>query len=106
MLILSASALAQPARQQWDRPMQLVRCSVDIKADPFTANTFIELEFYNPNKVEIEGLFRFNLNPGQAITAFQLDLNGHYRDGSIEEKGKATGAYNSIVGKRIDPCAA
>jgi TonB-dependent SusC/RagA subfamily outer membrane receptor len=103
MLILGVSALAQPVRQQWDRPMQLVRCSIDVKADPFTANTFIELEFYNPNKVEIEGLFRFSLNPGQAITAFQLDLNGRYRDGSIEEKGKATGAYNSIVGKRIDP---
>ena len=69
----------------------------------FTATTFIEMEFCNPNNQEIEGLYRFELKPGQVITAFQLDLNGKYRDGSIEEKWKATNAYNSIVGKRIDP---
>ncbi len=37
------------------------------------------------------------------ITAFQLGLNGKYRNGSIEEKWKAANAYNRIVGKRIDP---
>jgi hypothetical protein len=91
------------AQQKWDRPMELKSCSVDIKADQFTATTFIEMEFCNPNDKEIEGLHRFELKPGQVITAFQLDLNGKYRDGSIEEKWKATNAYNSIVGKRIDP---
>lgn len=83
--------------------MQLRSCRIDIKSDVFTATTFIEMEFYNPNNQEIEGLHRFELKPGQVITSFQLDLNGKYRDGSIEEKWKATNAYNSIVGKRIDP---
>ncbi len=83
--------------------MQLKSCSIDIKADMFTATTFIEMEFCNPNNQEIEGLHRFELKPGQVITGFQLGLNGKYRDGSIEEKWKATNAYNSIVGKRIDP---
>ncbi len=83
--------------------MQLKACSIDVKADMFTARTFIVMEFYNPNDKEIEGLYRFELKPGQAITAFQLDLFGKYRDGSIEEKWKATNAYNTIVGKRIDP---
>ena len=91
------------AQQQWDRPMELKSCSIDIKADLFTATTFIEMEFCNPNDREIEGLHRFELKPGQVITAFQLDLNGKYRDGSIEEKWKATNTYNAIVGKRIDP---
>jgi hypothetical protein len=47
------------AQQKWDRPMELKRCSIDIKADPFTATTFIEMEFCNPNDREIEGLYRF-----------------------------------------------
>ncbi len=89
--------------RQWDKPMQVKSCSIDINANMFTATTFIEMEFCNPNNQEIEGLYRFELKPGQVITAFQLDLNGKYRDGSIEEKWKATNAYNSIVGKRIDP---
>lgn len=101
IIVISFKSVAQ--NRPWDKPMQLVRCSMDVKADMFTSTTFIELEFYNPNKEPIEGLYRFELNPGQVITAFQLDLSGKYRDGSIEEKWKATNAYNTIVGKRIDP---
>src|SRR5688572_20333921 len=96
-------ALSAHTQQRWDRPMELRTCSVSINADRFTATTLLEMEFCNPNEKEIEGLYRFQLRPGQVITAFQLDLNGKYRDGSIEEKWKATNAYNTIVGKRIDP---
>lgn len=88
---------------KWDRQISMRSCSISIKADLFTATTFIEMEFYNDENRETEGVFHFELNPGQVITAFQLDLNGKYRDGSIEEKWKATNAYNTIVGKRIDP---
>lgn len=83
--------------------MQLKNCTINIKAGQFTATTFIEMEFYNPNEQELEGLHQFELKPGQVITAFQLELNGKYRDGTLEEKWKATNAYNRIVGKRIDP---
>ncbi len=91
------------AQQRWDRPMELKTLSIDIRADGFTATTFIEMEFCNSGNRDTEGLHRFELKPGQVITAFQLDLHGKYRDGSIEEKWKATNTYNSIVGKRIDP---
>jgi TonB-dependent SusC/RagA subfamily outer membrane receptor len=100
---LLCACLAARSQQKWDRPMELRTCSIAINADQFIATTFIEMEFCNPNEKEIEGLYRFELRPGQVITAFQLELNGKYRDGSIEEKWKATNAYNSIVGKRIDP---
>lgn len=86
-----------------DWPMKLSSLSIKVNADPFTATTFIEMEFCNPNDKEIEGLYLFQLDPGQVITAFQLELNGKYRDGSIEEKWKARNAYNTIVGKRVDP---
>ncbi|MBL0357496.1 MAG: TonB-dependent receptor plug domain-containing protein [Chitinophagaceae bacterium] len=98
---LTSSVEAQ--NRQWDKPMQLKTCNITIKANYFTATTFMELEFYNPNPQEIEGLQLFQLMPGQAVTAFQLMLNGQYRDGSIEEKWKATNVYNTIVGKRVDP---
>jgi TonB-dependent SusC/RagA subfamily outer membrane receptor len=98
-----ATMQAQPQQQKWNRQMQLINCAISIKAGPATATSYIEMEFYNPNDQELEGLHQFKLNPGQVITAFQLDLNGKYRDGTIEEKWKATNAYNRIVGKRIDP---
>ncbi len=83
--------------------MELNNCSISVKANQFTTTTFIEMEFCNPTEREIEGLYQFELQPHQVITAFQLELNGKYRDGSIEEKWKATNTYNAIVGKRIDP---
>ena len=83
--------------------MRVKRANIQIQSKAFTTTTTIELEFYNPNSKEIEGLYAFELLPGQAITAFQLELNGKYRDGPIEERWKARSAYNSVVGKRIDP---
>ena len=99
MIILSNQAISQ----QWDRHMLVKKMDIRVKTDAFTATTFIEMEFYNPTDTEMEGFYGFQLEPGQAITAFQLDLFGKFRDGSIEEKWKATNAYNTIVGKRVDP---
>jgi TonB-dependent SusC/RagA subfamily outer membrane receptor len=99
IIVLSINAFAQ----QWDRHMQVKKMDIRVKTDAFTATTFIEMEFYNPTETDMEGLYSFQLEPGQAITAFQLDLFGKFRDGSIEEKWKATNAYNTIVGKRVDP---
>ena len=99
--ILSGYAQQQP--RKLDQPMEVKTCHIKVTANAFVAKTFVELEYYNPQNVEIEGVTYFSLNPGQLISAFQLELNGKHRDGSIEEKWKANNAYNSIVGKRVDP---
>ena len=100
---LAAFAAAQSQNKLFDRAMKLQTCNISINANDFTATTFMELEFYNPGMQEIEGLQNFQLRNGQVVTGFQLMLNGQYRDGSIEEKWKATNVYNTIVGKRVDP---
>lgn len=102
-LLIAGPLTAQNNGRLLDQPMKLKSLDIKVDADLFTATTFIEMEFYNPNDREEEGLFLFELKPGQAITGFQLDLNGKFRDGTIEEKWKARNAYNSIVGKRVDP---
>lgn len=87
----------------FDQGVQLKTCNISIEANQFVAKTFIEMEFYNPKDTEVEGYQSFTLNKGQVVTDFQLELNGKYRDASIEEKWKAIRAYSSIVGKRVDP---
>lgn len=91
------------SRAQFNQQADLKTCNITIKANPFTAVTFIELEFYNPRNTEVEAFQALTFDEDQVVTGFQLELNGKYRDGSIEEKWKATNAYNRIVGKRIDP---
>lgn len=104
-LLFIIAFITQGNAQQrlFDQPVQLKSCNISIEANPFIATTVIEMEFYNPKDQEVEGLHSFQLNRGQVITDFQLELNGKYREGSIEERWKARQAYNSIVGKRIDP---
>lgn len=87
----------------FDQPVQLKTCNISIETNSFIATTIIELEFYNSKDQEVEALQTFQLNRGQVITDFYLELDGKYREGSIEEQWKARQAYNSIVGKRIDP---
>ena len=104
-LLLVITFITQSKAQQrlFDQSVQLKTCNISIEANPFIATTVIEMEFYNPKDQEVEGLHSFELIRGQVITDFQLELNGKYREGSIEERWKARQAYSSIVGKRIDP---
>ncbi len=103
LLVLFASLKSFSQQKSFDQPIQLKSCNISIDSNPFIATTVMELEFYNPQDKEVEGYQQIQLGKGQVITGFQLDLNGKYREGSIEERWKANNAYNSIVGKRIDP---
>ncbi|HMU08772.1 MAG TPA: VIT domain-containing protein [Ferruginibacter sp.] len=104
LLCVTACILQGNAQQRlFDQPVQLKNCNISVNANPFIATTVIEMEFYNPKDQEVEAYQAFTLNRGQVITDLQLELNGKYREGSIEERWKARQAYNSIVGKRIDP---
>ncbi|MEP7237108.1 MAG: VIT domain-containing protein [Ferruginibacter sp.] len=104
MLLVFAFVTQSNAQQRlFDQAVQLKTCNISIEANPFIATTVIEMEFYNPKDQEVEGYQAFELNRGQVITDFQLELNGKYREGSIEERWKARQAYSKIVGKRIDP---
>lgn len=102
-VLYSIISTAQTSARLFNQQMVLKSCNIKVLANHFVAETFIELEYYNPGVQEIEGRQIFSLKKGQYITGFQLELNGKYRDGSIEEKWKANNAYNTIVGKRVDP---
>jgi TonB-dependent SusC/RagA subfamily outer membrane receptor len=85
------------------QPAKLSACTAEVVADPFIATTTLTLEFLNPGKDTIEGRYQFDLPEGTAVTGFQLELNGVFRDGSIEERWAARNAYQKITGQRIDP---
>jgi len=105
LLLLVAIMFTRANAQQksFDQPVQLKSCNIEIAANGYVASTVVEMEFYNPQNKEVEGYRSFQLNNGQVITDFQLELNGKYREGSIDERWKANRAYSQIVGKRIDP---
>jgi TonB-dependent SusC/RagA subfamily outer membrane receptor len=90
--------------QLFNQNLKISSWKIDVEANQFTAKTVMEITFCNDNgRVEAEALYQLHLKPHQAITHFELMLGDKYRDGSIEERWKATSTYNSIVGKRVDP---
>lgn len=104
LAVLAAIQLPSLSQQRLlNQNVVLKSCRISINANEFIATSLVELEYYNPKDIEVEGRQYFKLDRGEVITGFQLELNGKYRDGSIEEKRKASNAYNKIVGKRIDP---
>jgi len=103
LFILAFNIHGSAQQRLFDQPVQLKNCNISITANPFIATTVIEMEFYNPKDQEVEARQEFELNRGQVITGFELELNGKYREGSIEERWKARQAYSSVVGKRVDP---
>lgn len=98
------SPLAMQAQDRlMDRKLRIQSSRISIHAECMFATTVIEMTIYNPHPVEAEALETFRLQDGQVISGLELDLHGHFRKGSIEERWKASNAYNSVVGKRIDP---
>jgi TonB-dependent SusC/RagA subfamily outer membrane receptor len=106
LLLCSQCSLRAQARFASLRPalpVKTARVQVQVEADAFTATTQIQLEFFNPNDSAMEARYWFQLEPGQAVTGLQLDINGHFREGSIEQRAKAARAYTEVTGMRIDP---
>ncbi|HRI25263.1 MAG TPA: VIT domain-containing protein [Ferruginibacter sp.] len=103
LFVMAFVTKASTQQRLFDQPVQLKTCNITIDANPFIATTVVEMEFYNPKEQEVEARQTFSLNRGQVITGFELELNGKYREGSIEERWKARQAYSAVVGKRIDP---
>ncbi|MFN8246514.1 MAG: VIT domain-containing protein [Ferruginibacter sp.] len=101
--LLAGYATACSQDRKLDQPLNVQSASMFIEADRYFAKTVLELTVINDQSVEIEAAQNFILDEGQVITGLELELNGRYREGSIEEKWKAANAYNSVVGKRVDP---
>lgn len=102
LFILFTGALAN-GQNNWDKKVGIKTVNIQVEVKDLLASTTYEFEFINPQNTIVEGLYTFKLLPDQVVTAMQLELDGKYRDATIEEKWKANTAYREIVGKRIDP---
>lgn len=102
LFILFTGTLAN-GQNNWDKKVGIKTVNIQVEVNDLLASTTYEFEFINPQHTVVEGLYTFKLLPDQLVTAMQLELDGKYREATIEEKWKANNAYREIVGKRIDP---
>lgn len=92
--------LVVPAARQ---PIQLQKVDVQAKVFGSFARTRVEMVFYNPNAVQLEGELQFPLLGGQAVTGFALDINGKLRAAVPVDKAKGQQVFEEVSRARIDP---
>ncbi|RFP08126.1 MULTISPECIES: VIT domain-containing protein [unclassified Duganella] len=84
-------------------PVRLQSLRINAEISGGLAQTTVEMVFYNPNAVQLEGELQFPLLPGQRVTAFALDIDGALRPAVPVEKAKGRMIFEEVERRRIDP---
>ncbi len=84
--------------------MEIARCHVNVVLKPPVALVQLDQSFYNPQNVQREGTFVFNLPQGASISRFAMFVTPEdLIEGELIERRQASRIYESIVHKRRDP---
>jgi len=93
--------LPPPARRHF--PMEVTRHRVTVEVDENLARTKVDETFFNPNDVQLEGVYLFPLPPEAAVSSFAMKVGGREVTGEILERDKARQIYEQIVRQVRDP---
>ncbi|GJI93682.1 hypothetical protein RugamoR57_04000 [Duganella caerulea] len=84
-------------------PVRLQSLRIGAEISGGLAQTTVEMVFYNPNAVQLEGELQFPLLPAQHVTAFALDIDGALRPAVPVEKAKGRMIFEEVERTRVDP---
>lgn len=84
-------------------PIALKRLSIRAELSGGMAQTTVRMEFFNPNRRQLEGTLQFPLLDGQQITAFALDIDGTMRAAVPVEKAHGRAVFEAIQRRGVDP---
>jgi Ca-activated chloride channel family protein len=76
---------------------------VTVEIHDQVATTHIDQVFYNPNPVQLEGIYMFPLPEGAAMSDFSMFIDGKEFHGEVLGKEKARKIYEDIVRRMKDP---
>ncbi len=83
--------------------LKLSILKVDVKVIGNFATTTYDMKFFNGTDRTLEGELQFPLGEGQAVSGFEMEVNGEMREAVIVEKELARVAYESTIRQNIDP---
>jgi Ca-activated chloride channel homolog len=91
--------IAAPA----EAPVTLRGVRVRTEINGRSAQTEVELTFYNPNARQLEGELQFPLREGQTVVGMAMDVNGVLREAVPVEKARGEAVFEDVTRTRIDP---
>ena len=82
------------------QPVRLASLQVDVEVSGGAAQTRLQMVFFNPNNRILEGKLQFPLAPGQVVSGFSLDVEGHLRAAVPIEKARGQQVFEDIARRR------
>jgi hypothetical protein len=98
-LVAPRLVVASPA----ESPVVLRNVRVRTEINGRSAQTEVELTFYNPNARQLEGELQFPLREGQTVVGMAMDVNGVMREAVPVEKARGEAVFEDVTRTRIDP---
>ena len=86
-----------------ESPVTLRSVRVRTEISGRSAQTELELTFYNPNPRVLEGELQFPLREGQTVVGMAMDVNGAMREAVPVEKAHGETVFEDVTRTRIDP---
>jgi Ca-activated chloride channel family protein len=84
-------------------PIVLQRLAISAEISGGMAETTVRMEFFNPNRRQLEGNLQFPLADGQQITGFALDIDGVLRPAVPVDKARGREVFEAIARRQVDP---
>ena len=79
------------------------KLTVDVHVENQVARVAIDQTFFNEQKRQLEGVYRFPLPPGASISRLAMYVAGKRMESAIVERQRAREIYEGIVYRRRDP---
>ena len=91
-----------------EKPIELRALDIRSEIAGASAQTTVEMEFYNPNGRVLEGELQFPLLAGQTVTGFALEMENSkgkrfMRDAVPVEKARGRQTFEDITRRNVDP---
>ena len=102
--IRSGALIARnPGWPEHDYPLPMRELVVDVHVEDRVARVAIDQTFFNPQDWQLEGVYRFPLPPGAAISRLAMYVAGQRMEAAIVDRQRGREIYESIVHRRRDP---
>ena len=91
---------------QWpeqEYPLPMAALTLDVHLENQVARVALDQTFHNPQDQTLEGVYKFALPPGAAVSRLAMYVDGRLQESAVVERMAARRIYEDIVYQRRDP---
>lgn len=100
----SGALLARnPQWQEQEFPLPMAALTVDVQLENQIARVALDQTFHNPQDQTLEGVYKFALPPGAAVSRLAMYVDGRLTESAVVERMAARRIYEDVVYQRRDP---